>query len=59
MEDITNIGVKKKGAILFTIYTLFRGIVCDSLMLPFLSSSSNMSSYLATLNANLTFPFCV
>jgi hypothetical protein len=28
-------------------------------MLSFLSSSSNILSHLATLNANLTFPFCV
>jgi hypothetical protein len=33
--------------------------VCDNLMLPFLSSSSNILSHLATLNVNLTFPFCV
>jgi hypothetical protein len=32
--------------------------VCDNLMLPFLSSSSNLLSHLATLNVNLTFPFC-
>jgi hypothetical protein len=35
------------------------GIVCDNLMLPFLSSSSNILSHLSTLNVNLTFPFCV
>jgi hypothetical protein len=33
--------------------------VFDNLMLPFLSSSSNILSHLATLNVNLTFPFCV
>jgi hypothetical protein len=27
-------------------------------MLPFLMSSSNILSHLATLNVNLTFPFC-
>jgi hypothetical protein len=32
--------------------------VCDNLMLPFLSSLSNILSHLATLNVNLTFPFC-
>jgi hypothetical protein len=28
-------------------------------MLPFLKSSSNILSHLATLNVNLVFPFCV
>jgi hypothetical protein len=32
--------------------------VCDNLMLPFLSSSSNILSHLATLNVNLAFPLC-
>jgi hypothetical protein len=32
--------------------------VCDNLMLPFLKSSSNILSHLATLNVNLAFPFC-
>jgi hypothetical protein len=31
--------------------------VCDNLMLPFLSRSSNILSQLATLNVTLTFPF--
>jgi hypothetical protein len=33
--------------------------VCDNLMLSFLSSSSNILSYLATLSADLIFPFAV
>jgi hypothetical protein len=53
-KDITTIGVMKKGAMPFTIYTPF----CDNLMLPFLNSSSNILSHLATLNVSLTFPFC-
>jgi hypothetical protein len=32
--------------------------MCDNLMLSFLSNSSNILSHLATLNMNLTFPFC-
>jgi hypothetical protein len=32
--------------------------MCDNLMLPFLKSSSNILSHLATLNVNLAFPFC-
>lgn len=35
------------------------GIVCDNLILPCLSNSSNILSHLAILNVNLTFPFCV
>jgi hypothetical protein len=32
--------------------------VCDNLILPFFSSSSNILSHIATLNVNLTFLFC-
>jgi hypothetical protein len=39
--------------------SLTRGIVCDNLMLPCLSNSSNILSHLGTLNVNLTLPICV
>lgn len=46
----------------FTICTSFpffyRGNCMRHLMLSFLSNSSNILSHLATLNVNLTFPFC-
>jgi hypothetical protein len=62
-DDITIIGAMKKATMPFTIYTLFNSsigeIMCDNLMLPFLSSSSNILLHLATLNVNLAFPFCV
>jgi hypothetical protein len=35
------------------------GIICDNLILPCLSNSSNILSHLAILNVNLTFSFCV
>jgi hypothetical protein len=62
-EDITTIVVMKKKEPCHLQYTHFfnssiGGIVCDNLMFPFLSSSSNILSHLATLNVNLTFPFC-
>jgi hypothetical protein len=63
MEDITIIGVMKKEPCHLQYTHLFNssigGIVCDNLMLPFLNSSSNILSYLATLNVNLALPFCV